>query len=61
MHILDAALSWTLQNNRSTGGKLAWASSTLYAVPQMPPVIYLAAVPWIDCRDLVSKTEPHDI
>ena len=31
-----------------------------YAVPRMPPVIYRAAVPWIDCRDLVSETEPHD-
>ena len=27
----------------------------------MPPVIYIAAVPWINCRDLVSETEPHDI
>ena len=26
----------------------------------MPPVIYLAAVPCIDCRDLVSETEPFD-
>ena len=26
----------------------------------MPPVIYCAVVPWIDCRDLVSETEPHD-
>ena len=32
----------------------------LYAVPQMPPVIYHAAVPWIDCRDLVSETKLHD-
>ena len=60
-HILDAALNWTLQNNRSTGGKSAWASSMSYAVPRMPPVIYLTAVPQIDCRDLVSETDPHDI
>ena len=31
-----------------------------YAVPQMPPVMYLATVPCIDCRDLVSETEPFD-
>ena len=31
-----------------------------YAEQRMLPVIYHAAVPWIDCRDLVSETEPHD-
>ena len=61
VYILDAALNWTLQNKRLAGGKSAWASSMSYAVPWMPPVIYLAAVPWVDCRDLVSETDPHDI
>lgn len=44
----------------STGGRLVCALRMSYAVPCIPPVMYLDAVPWIDCKDFVSATDPLD-
>ena len=35
-----------------------WILIVSNAVPFMPPVMYLVAMPWIDQRSLVTLTEP---
>ena len=57
-HMRVAALRCSFLISRSIGGVFAWTSKTSNAVPLMPPVMYLVAMPWMLRSSFVSLTEP---